>query len=65
MAQTVRKRSRNRLHSHRKERRGRTGNRYRAYPTNEQRMLIKRFGGSCRFVKNLGKQQRDFAWKHR
>ncbi|MHB8289901.1 MAG: helix-turn-helix domain-containing protein, partial [Acidimicrobiales bacterium] len=42
-----------------------TGNRYRAYPTNEQRMLIKRFGGSCRFVKNLGKQQRDFAWKHR
>ncbi|MHB8288381.1 MAG: hypothetical protein ACYDEY_03945 [Acidimicrobiales bacterium] len=27
-------------------------------------MLIKRFGGSCRFVKNLGKEQRDLAWKH-
>ena len=34
------------------------------YPTDEQFTLIKRFGGSCRFVKNLGKEQRDLAWKH-
>ncbi|MHB8288527.1 MAG: hypothetical protein ACYDEY_04700 [Acidimicrobiales bacterium] len=25
---------------------------------------MKRFGGSCRFVKNLGKEQRDLAWKY-
>ncbi|MHB8288317.1 MAG: RNA-guided endonuclease InsQ/TnpB family protein [Acidimicrobiales bacterium] len=53
-----------RSRSHRKKKRGRTANRYRAYPTDEQRILVRRFGGSCRFVKNLGKEQRDLAWKH-
>jgi hypothetical protein len=29
-----------------------------------QLVLVKHFGGSCRFVKNLGKEQRDLAWKY-
>ncbi|MHB8288358.1 MAG: helix-turn-helix domain-containing protein [Acidimicrobiales bacterium] len=53
-----------RSRSHRKEPRGRTANRYRAYPTDEQLVLIKRLGGGCRFVKNLGKEQRDLAWRY-
>ncbi len=53
-----------RSHSHRKEQRGRSANKYRAYPTDEQFVLVKCFGGSCRFVKNLGKEQRDTAWRY-
>ena len=61
---TSRKPAKKRPRSHRKAQRGRTANRYRAYPTDEQFVLVKRFGGSCRFVKNLGKEQRDLAWKY-
>ena len=64
MRRTSHKPAKKRPRSHRKAHRGRTANRYRAYPTDEQFVLIKRFGGSCRFVKNLGKEQRDLAWKH-
>ncbi len=64
MRARTRKPARKRPRSHRKEPRGRTANRYRAYPTDEQLVLVKRFGGSCRFVKNLGKEQRDLAWRY-
>ncbi|MHB8289860.1 MAG: RNA-guided endonuclease InsQ/TnpB family protein [Acidimicrobiales bacterium] len=64
MRRTSHKPAKKRPRSHRKAHRGRTANRYRAYPTDEQFVLIKRFGGSCRFVKNLGKEQRDLAWKY-
>ena len=64
MRASTRKPAKKRPHSHRKESRGRTANRYRAYPTDEQLVLIRRFGGCCRFVKNLGKEQRDLAWKY-
>ena len=42
--------------------RGRAATRYRAYPTAEQLILIKRFGGSARYIKNMAKEQRDKAW---
>ncbi|MDA8070746.1 MAG: transposase [Actinomycetota bacterium] len=64
MRTTTRKPTKKRPRSHRKKPRGRTANRYRAYPTPEQAVLIRRFGGSCRFVKNLGKEQRDLAWRY-
>lgn len=43
--------------------RGRRAARYRAYPTVEQVELMRRFAGSCRLVKNLAKEQREFAWQ--
>ena len=41
--------------------RGRVAIRYRGYPTSEQTGKIMRIDGSCRFVKNLAKEQRDLA----
>ena len=41
--------------------RGRSVMRYRAYPSDEQRMKARRIDGCCRVVKNLAKEQRDFA----
>lgn len=49
--------------NHRKQPRGRIANRYRAYPTPEQYTLAKRFGGSCRQVKNLAKEERDRTYE--
>ncbi len=43
--------------------RGRVATRYRAYPSSEQFVLIKRFGGSVRYIKNRAKEQRDKAWE--
>jgi putative transposase len=45
--------------------RGRAARRYRAYPTAEQIALIKRSGGSARYIKNMAKEQRDKAWAER
>ena len=36
--------------------------RYRAYPSDGQRSRARRIDGCCRVVKNLAKEQRDFAW---
>ena len=41
--------------------RGRTAIRYRAYPTPSQTGKVMRIAGSCRFVKNLAKEQCDLA----
>ncbi|EQD57373.1 Transposase (probable), IS891/IS1136/IS1341 domain protein [mine drainage metagenome] len=41
--------------------RGRTAIRYRAYPTPSQTGKVMRIAGSCRFVKNLAKEQWDLA----
>jgi len=43
--------------------RGRSVMRYRAYPSVEQRSQARRIDGCCRVVKNLAKEQRDFAWR--
>ncbi|MHB8295845.1 MAG: RNA-guided endonuclease InsQ/TnpB family protein, partial [Acidimicrobiales bacterium] len=45
--------------------RGRIAIRYRAYPTAEQVEKARRIGGCCRVVKNLAKEQRDFAHRMR
>lgn len=42
--------------------RGRSVVRYRAYPSDKQRHQARRIDGCCRVVKNLAKEQRDFAW---
>ena len=43
--------------------RGRTAIRYRAYPTPSQMGKVMRTAGSCRFVKNLTKEQWDLAYR--
>ena len=43
--------------------RGRIAIRYRAYPTPSQMGKVMRIAGSCRFVKNLTKEQWDLAYR--
>ena len=43
--------------------RGRTAIYYRAYPTPSQMGKVMRIAGSCRFVKNLTKEQWDLAYR--
>ncbi|MHB8296051.1 MAG: helix-turn-helix domain-containing protein, partial [Acidimicrobiales bacterium] len=45
--------------------RARIAVRYRAYPTADQVGKARRIGGCCRVVKNLAKEQRDFAHRLR